>query len=158
MAKTTSPIDSTIFTHTEAANIVDLFEDLLDKFGIDIPDPDRKESENPARIYGMTYFNLVSDVEQAIIKILEKNSQNPQIVTDIFGEGGKTMTEPSITGPESGKSINTSCYYQNYGQYCFNRLPCGICTRTNSYCPLGGNQPIITWTTATSTGGNDIGK
>lgn len=72
-----------------------------------------------------------------------------------------TTTEPTITGPESGKTINTSCYIPNYGQYCFNRMPCGICTRTNMMCPLGGNaapnQPIVTWTTSTA-GGTDLGK
>ena len=26
-----------------------------------------------------------------------------------------------------------------YGNYCTFRLPCGICTRTNSYCPIAGN-------------------
>lgn len=87
--KTTSPTDSTIFTHTEAANIVELFEDLLDRFGIDIPDPDRDKSENPARLYGMTYFDLVFDVEQIIIKILEKKSQGSNVVNYIFGEGEK---------------------------------------------------------------------
>ena len=26
-----------------------------------------------------------------------------------------------------------------YGDYCTFRLPCGICIRTNSYCPIAGN-------------------
>ena len=33
----------------------------------------------------------------------------------------------------------------NYSQYCFNRLPCGICTITQQMCPLVGNQTHITW-------------
>lgn len=28
----------------------------------------------------------------------------------------------------------------DYDQYCFNRLPCGICQRTNQICPLAGNS------------------
>ena len=28
---------------------------------------------------------------------------------------------------------------QTYAAYCSFRLPCGICTRTNSYCPIAGN-------------------
>ena len=40
-------------------------------------------------------------------------------------------------------TINTSSYINNYTNYCFYRLPCGICQRTNSICPLSGG----TWTT-----------
>ena len=41
----------------------------------------------------------------------------------------------------------------NYSQYCAYRLPCGICTRTNSYCPIFNGTVGITWTTeSTSTG------
>ena len=31
----------------------------------------------------------------------------------------------------------------NHYEYCWYRLPCGICTRTNSMCPLGKGE--ITW-------------
>ena len=31
----------------------------------------------------------------------------------------------------------------NYYEYCWYRLPCGICTRTNSMCPLGKGE--VTW-------------
>ena len=36
----------------------------------------------------------------------------------------------------------TTTSYENYQQYCMYRLPCGICTRTNSMCPL---QNQVTW-------------
>lgn len=47
-----------------------------------------------------------------------------------------------------------------YSQYCSFRLPCGICTRTNSICPLGSGwtawwqmpQSVPTITTQTGTG------
>ena len=35
----------------------------------------------------------------------------------------------------------------NYSQYCAYRLPCGICTRTNSYCPLFSGTFDVTCTT-----------
>ena len=35
----------------------------------------------------------------------------------------------------------------DYSQYCSYRLPCGICTRTNSYCPLFSGTIDVTWTT-----------
>ena len=45
-----------------ATQIVELFEDLLDKHEIVIPDEDRDGHEG-ACIYGYTYFNLVDEVE-----------------------------------------------------------------------------------------------
>lgn len=35
----------------------------------------------------------------------------------------------------------------DYSQYCAYRLPCGICTRTNSYCPLFSGIIDVTWMT-----------
>lgn len=35
-------------------------------------------------------------------------------------------------------TINTSSYINNYTNYCSYRLPCGICQKTNSICPLSG--------------------
>lgn len=43
-------------------------------------------------------------------------------------------------------TINTSSYINNYTNYCFYRLPCGICQRTNSMCPLAGGTSTPTWT------------
>ena len=63
------------------------------------------------------------------------------------------VTNPEVTGP----SVNTSCYGTGgFWQYCFNRLPCGICTRTNMMCPMGPSNsnpypevPTITWSNGT---------
>ena len=38
----------------------------------------------------------------------------------------------------------TTTTYENYQQYCMYRLPCGICTRTNSMCSLQ-NAVQVTW-------------
>ena len=43
--------------------------------------------------------------------------------------------EALTTNTETGKSTNLT-----YGQYCGHRLPCGICSRTNSMCPLAGSE------------------
>lgn len=47
-------------------------------------------------------------------------------------------------------TINTSSYINNYTNYCNFRLPCGICQRTNSICPLGGGTWTPTWTSCTT--------
>lgn len=36
----------------------------------------------------------------------------------------------------------------DYGQYCAFRLPCGICTKTNQYCPVHIGRIEVTWTSA----------
>ena len=43
-------------------------------------------------------------------------------------------------------TINTSSYINNYTNYCSYRLPCGVCQRTNSICPLSGGTSALTWT------------
>lgn len=55
-----------------SVDIVELFEDILDKYNIDIPDEDRTGDESEARLYGMTYSNLEEDVV-AILEDLVKN-------------------------------------------------------------------------------------
>lgn len=55
-----------------ATEIVELFEELLDKKGIEIPcddedeQKDRYEGNNTAKLYGMEYFNLVSDIQNLL--------------------------------------------------------------------------------------------
>lgn len=33
---------------------------------------------------------------------------------------------------------------ENYTEFCFNRLPCGLCRLTNQFCPLASNNVEIT--------------
>ena len=42
----------------------------------------------------------------------------------------------------SNADVNGSCGITSYGEpnYCWHRLPCGICDRTNQQCPKAGNQ------------------
>ena len=51
-------------------------------------------------------------------------------------EGAKNEVRQTKTAGSSNETFN----FNNYGQYCFNRLPCGICTRTNQMCPFAGNS------------------
>ena len=53
-----------------------------------------------------------------------------------------TMTNPG-TGMPGADKISTGDYEQqktacDTHQYCWHRLPCGICKLTNSMCPFGG--------------------
>lgn len=58
-----------------AAAICDLFEDILDKHNIDIPDDDREGNDGEARIYGMTYVELEDNVKDIIEQILIERDQ-----------------------------------------------------------------------------------
>jgi hypothetical protein len=43
--------------------IIDIFEDFLEEKGIDIPNDEKEDSENPAIIYGTDYGILQTDLE-----------------------------------------------------------------------------------------------
>ena len=49
-----------------------------------------------------------------------------------------TSTSKTYTIPD-GSTLGSIGDIPNYSQYCFYRLPCGICTRTNEFCPLNCN-------------------
>lgn len=76
----------TIFTRNQAANIVDLFEDLLEQNGITLPSPedDEKEPDNDARIYGSVYYGLVDGIEAILVDIAERAKANADIVSNVF--------------------------------------------------------------------------
>lgn len=58
--------------------------------------------------------------------------------------------------PETGENNmdNTTTTSQSfiYGNYCANRLPCGVCRLLNAQCPMAWGSPNITWTCQTQTG------
>ena len=53
-------------TKAIAVTILDMFEEVLDKKGIQIPDDDRIGSEDEACLYGQTY----ADLEDVIYELL----------------------------------------------------------------------------------------
>lgn len=65
--------------------IVDLFEELLDEKGIEIPcadeteQRDRYEGDNEAKLYGMEYWGLVENIESLLeekFELMRKMQQN----------------------------------------------------------------------------------
>jgi len=55
-----------------ANEICELFEELLDKHNIDIPDEDREGSDEEAHIYGMTYAELEDKVKEILVDLAEQ--------------------------------------------------------------------------------------
>lgn len=59
-------------TSEKATEVVELFEELLDRKGIEIPCDDEDEQKerydgnNTAKLYGMEYYNLVSGIQNLL--------------------------------------------------------------------------------------------
>lgn len=75
--------DKRIYTHDEAAIIVEMFEHILSENNIKVPSPedDEREADNDAKLYGSTYSDLLDNVEDAIIELLNKYDADTTIVT-----------------------------------------------------------------------------
>lgn len=52
--------------------ICELFEDILEKHNICIPDGDREVNEEEACLYGCTYFDLEQDVVGVLDKLVDE--------------------------------------------------------------------------------------
>ena len=76
----------TIYTHDEAAMIVEMFEKVLDKYNISVPsdEDDERDEDNMVGLYGSTYSDLLDDVENALIALLSNHKPGTNVVTDLF--------------------------------------------------------------------------
>lgn len=65
-----------------SAAIVELFEDILEKHDITIPDEDRTGDESEARLYGMTYSDLEDEVLHTLCKLVLRVKKLPDAEID----------------------------------------------------------------------------
>ena len=79
-----------IYTQDKAAAIVELFDDLLDKHNIIVPDEDREEGDDTP-LYGMTYGDLLYDVEDILIQLLEEHKETNKIISREFSRAGCSL-------------------------------------------------------------------
>ncbi len=63
-------------TITTAASICGLFEEILEKYDITIPDKEREGAEDEARLYGTTYYALEDDIIKCLNEFAEQNKYN----------------------------------------------------------------------------------
>lgn len=76
----------TIYTHDEAARLIDMFEDVLETNNIRVPSPeDDERDEDGYGLYGSTYSDLLDSIEEELINLLEKNKEDVDVVKYIFG-------------------------------------------------------------------------
>lgn len=71
-----------IYTRDEAMLIAEMFEDVLDKYGIIVPSPEdgEKEDDNEAALYGSTYSDLLDGVEEKLIEMLGNHQPDTEVV------------------------------------------------------------------------------
>lgn len=75
-------IDTKIYTHDTAAQIVELFDDVLCEHDIHVPSPedDEQDPDDDEGLYGSTYSELLDDVENVLLETLEKHTGSATIV------------------------------------------------------------------------------
>ena len=67
-----------------SVEIVELFEELLEKHDITIPDEDRTGDESEARLYGFTYWDLEDEVVSVLSRLLVKVKNQPDAKIDVY--------------------------------------------------------------------------
>ena len=77
---------STIYTHDEAALIIEKFEDVLSQYDIHIPSPedDERDEDNMVGLYGSSYSELLDSIEEQICSILSRCKDGEKIIENEF--------------------------------------------------------------------------
>ena len=77
---------SAIYTHDEAALIIEKFEDVLSQYDIHIPSPedDDRDEDNMVGLYGSTYSELLDSIEEQICSILSRCNDGEKIIENEF--------------------------------------------------------------------------
>ena len=77
-----------LHTRPFAADIVSLFENLLDEHGIIIPSPEDSDGRfdygNTVPIYGTTYSDLLDEVEQILVNMLRHYDSETEIISFVY--------------------------------------------------------------------------
>lgn len=66
-----------------STDIVELFEELLEKHDITIPDEDRTGDESEARLYGCTYWDLEDEVKHILSQLVLRVKELPDAEIDV---------------------------------------------------------------------------
>ena len=76
----------TIYTHDEAARIIERFEDILSRYSIVVPSPedDERDADNMVGLYGSTYSDLFDRIEEDIISMLARHNRRANVVPYVF--------------------------------------------------------------------------
>ena len=63
-----------IYTEDEAVRILEIVEEVLDRYEIKVPSPedDERGEDNDTPLYGSVYWGMVYEIEQNLIKLCGK--------------------------------------------------------------------------------------
>lgn len=75
-----------IYTHDEATQIIEVFENVLARYNIKVPSPEDNEREpnNEVALYGSVYSDLLDDVENRLIDMLKRKDNSSKIIIGEF--------------------------------------------------------------------------
>lgn len=62
-----------------SADIMELFEDLLDKHKIQIPNEDRTGASDEACLYGSTYSDIEDEITEILVDLINKVKDFPNM-------------------------------------------------------------------------------
>ena len=96
-----------IFTLNEAADIVMMFDDVLDRYDITVPSPedDERTEDNDARLYGSVFWELVEAVQEHVVDILQRQEEGAEIVLDTFEEEGDEDEEDILEDEDNDEDV-----------------------------------------------------
>ena len=76
---------NTVRARQYAQSICELFEEILERNDITIPDPDINSYDEAARIYGETYFNLEDGITNIITEIVNRVKKHDiEVISDTY--------------------------------------------------------------------------
>lgn len=93
-----------IYTRDEAMAIVELFENVLDRYNITVPsdEDDDRDPETSARLFGSTYYELVDAVEYNLVQMfLEYGFSCRNILTHAINAVEDLVVEGRQSGSEA---------------------------------------------------------
>lgn len=74
-----------VYTHAEAADIIGIFEDILDRHGVTIPSAeDDERGDDSGCLYGSTYYGLLDAVESILVEMVTRVKKGAEVIEDEF--------------------------------------------------------------------------
>lgn len=126
----TAKLNKANLTNT-ADDIIDIFEELLDRLGITIPDKWREGEENEARIFGDTYYELENKIVERLRKeaplvddviemsIISESLERKQRILDEYAKTTKIVDFAKFLkneyGPHKAEFDGVKILYDDYG-------------------------------------------
>lgn len=79
-----------VYTHDIAAEVVELFENVLDKYNIKVPSPedDERGDDNDAKLYGTVYYDLLDTIEWILLEVIEEAKNGEAVEPFVFSGMG----------------------------------------------------------------------